>query len=75
MDSLVNEFLLDIKASTIVKERYNILVSSILDSVALGYGDKTQLRIIGDHKVVDLIKILEPEKYKNKLKELNEEEF
>lgn len=75
MDSLVSDFLLDIRASTIVKERYELLIELILDSVALGYSDKTKLRITEDYKVTDFIKILEPEKYKNKLKELNEEEF
>ena len=73
-DSLINELLENIKSNTIVKERYELLINFIMESTALGYSDKTKLRIADDYKVMDLIKILEQEKYNIRLKELNNEE-
>ena len=56
----------------ILKERYEILINFFLDSTALGYNDNSKLRLNDDYKIMDLIKVMEPEKYHKKLKELNE---
>ena len=74
-DTLVNEFITNIKSNTITKERYQILVDYLIENTALGYNDKSKLRLADDYKIMDLIKILEAEKYNNRLEKLNIEEF
>ena len=73
-DTLINEFITNLKSNTITKERYQLLVNYLIDNTALGYNDKSKLRIADDYKILDLIKIFETEKYNNRLKELNNEE-
>lgn len=74
-DTLVNEFITNIKSNTITKERYQLLVDYLIENTALGYNDKSKLRLTDDYKIMDLIKILEVEKYNNRLEKLNIEEF
>lgn len=73
-DTLMNEFITNIKSNTVTKERYQLLVDYLIDNTALGYSDKSKLRIADDYKILDLIKIFEPEKYNKRLQELNNEE-
>ena len=72
-DTLTKEFITNIKSNTITTERYKILVDYLIDNTELGYTDKSKLRIVDDYKILDLIKILEVEKYNNRLRELNNE--
>ena len=71
-ETFINDFLVNIKSNTIIKERYELLVNFIIESTALGYNDKSKLRISDDYKILDLIKILEAEKYDKRLNILNE---
>ena len=70
-DSLINEFITNIKSNTITKERYQLLIDYLIDNTQLGYNDKSKLRLVDDYKILDLIKIFETEKYNKRLKELN----
>ena len=69
------EILKVIKTNTILKERYDLLINFILEHVALRYNDTSNLRISDDCAVMDLVKTLELEKYKKKLKEMSKENF
>lgn len=72
-DTLINEFITNIKSNTITKERYQLLVNYLIDNTILGYNDKSKLRVSDDYKILDLVKLFETEKYNNRLKELNNE--
>lgn len=74
-EALINEFLTNIKSNTITKERYELLINYLLENTALGYNDNSRLRTADDYKVLDLIKILEREKYSSRLEELNNIDF
>ena len=73
MYELYMDMLQDINGNIRIEEKYDALLNIIFNNLELNY-DKTSLRLKDESKIVTVVQAIEPHKFFNKLKELQNEE-